>query len=136
MVRLKLAFGLLVTALLCGCPAQKPKTEPKAEPKSEPAPIEASQEGLVPQDLVDKIPARVRDLKPGMSHDDVWKTLGLAKYEVIGLSGGPTHRLRTNYELRKGYSLRLAFDHTKHKEGKFLSAELTGPGWKTGERSE
>jgi hypothetical protein len=136
MVRLKLAFGLLIAALLCGCPAQKPKTEPKAEPKPEPAQTQASQDGLVPHDLVDKIPARVKDLKPGMSQDDAWKALGLAEYEVIGLSGGPVHRLRTNYTLREGYGLRLAFDHTKHKEGRFLSAELTGPGWKTRERSE
>ena len=99
----------LIIGFVCGCETARPPP------------------GDVPLEVVLKIPARLQNLRPGMSEAAVLETLGLSRYSVVSFSSGPTKRMGYQLFLRPGYSLILTYDETQTPPA-FLSADFFGDG--------
>jgi hypothetical protein len=70
-------------------------------------PISRGSGNVVPPDLIQKLPQRVRALHPGLTADQVWEALGLSAYRNrLGGESYPTkerHQLNWNHELELRY---------------------------------
>ena len=75
---------------------------------------------------VNQVEKRIKDLKVGISPDQVMSTLGLTSYsDYIGdMAGGSPNCFYVTYQLRSDCNLVLFFDFSTGKPGKFIRAEL------------
>lgn len=63
--------------------------------------------------VLDRLPQRMQNLRPGMTEERVWWELGLTRYRrQARMSRGPRNRYLTTYSLGSGYRLHLRCDHT------------------------
>ncbi len=84
----------------------------------------------VPLEVVQKVPILIKELKPGMTREQVLQHLGLEEYHFGGNEGGPNNGRWEILQLRTGYNLVLFFDHSQGKNGTFVKAELAGKSWR------
>jgi hypothetical protein len=82
----------------------------------------------VPPWVVAQVPARMKLLQPGMTHQQVWQQLGLDGYRPSGQGNGPSADFRQGYKLWPGCGLYLVFDRTAKPE-RLKRAKLVGSGW-------
>ena len=126
-------FSLLLLAFLLTMISSCPTNEP-GQPAAK-AVLHGSQTNIlnagdpVPVEVVQKVPALIKELKPGMTRNQVLRHLGLGEYPISFDGGGPASGYWENYHLRTGYNLVLVFDLSQGKNGTFVKAELAGKSW-------
>ena len=98
-----LAFPLVV---LLGCNTNK-TGQPTSQSVSQGSPIKTLDSlNPVPVEVVRKIPARIKELKPGMTLEQVLGHLGLGEYPLATTyGGGAISDYSEVSQLRKGYNL-------------------------------
>jgi hypothetical protein len=81
-----------------------------------------------PGRVLDQLPARMQNLRPGMPRPRVWWELGLTPYRVDAEVGnGSCYNHLTVYSLGSGRHLFLYFDETV-TPARFTGGTLDGPG--------
>jgi len=88
-----------------------------------------AQERGVPSEVLTQVPARIKQLKPGMDPSQALRVLGMSDCGTLSVSMGPANDYGLSFELRSNCLMTLYFDMSKQPPA-FLSAALNGDGWR------
>lgn len=131
-MNIRIVGALALLAVLIGCQPPRPRTED--EVFSDNFDLLAKQLGArspeIPQEVLDKLPARLASLKPGMSPRQVLRTLRLSKPKLTGGDHAPW-AYDLGFLLRSNYYMTLRFNMLSNPPS-FIQARLSGDGWKQG----
>ena len=90
--------------------------------------------GEIPLSVLQKVPARLDQLRPGMTEYEFWETLGLIEYWFGGgiqgvLGGGSQANPWASYDLGAGFGMTIGWDNTRSPPRHFNYVIVRGRGW-------